>query len=782
MTREMSEELFSHGKNVWGMALFEFLQWANASNDALSKKHDWPVPEYGVLALPPVQRTAVWNPKQVIDLWDSLFRGLPIGSFFLVKRSGGRSAQVRGMRTGDRMVPVGQDGFDLLDGQQRMRAMLLGRMGPVIENRYLWVDLGAEARSHHIRIHLTSASQPFGYQPENGQKLPIADRRKAREHLEQDKTYNELLKKSGHDGAKRSAYDHELFELFLHAMEHPHPAEPPRPHRASPLTYPLHSLLNAWCKGEADGKQGMTALKHVFDSLQGREAPPESRIQQLGAAFRRIADAQVALLQVDPTTFERGNDEGRAHESLLMLFDRIGAGGTRLTDEERLFSIYKHHQPLIHDLVLGTGGIYDKVGRVLPPTKIVASALRIANARSHRKSFEGNTVPDVVTFAREMAEAADEKLPEHRTRLLKQELEELVLANRIHGEGKLVVCFDVLFELLAYERENALGLPRVMRTTLSPQLVQVLLFWVFLVRETAGGDKILKNFREDAIRFVMFWRLCIWNEDKASTHCFELLRSRVPLVGSVLPDLYRDLLTKDYVVPLATPEEMEAYGRHDSSPNWLREEDRFPKKDQAPVDLYRTWWRSHGNFLMWLQRDYLEMRFQDFDPAAGREDDVPYDLDHMCPTADWARNWTTFEAILRQANCLSEDQLRSMRQARSVLGNAIGNFRLIDASQNKGDQDDDILKKMPFVGCDVEPSECDLKSMTEMAFNPDQRAVWRLASGKDKQWDKERLCAFQEAVEERTHWLYRRFYEDLGFERWTESSIQVNRPSSTSET
>ncbi len=455
-----------------------------------------------------------------------------------------------------------------------------------------------------------------------------------------------------------------------------------------------------------------------------------------------------------------------------MLFDRIGAGGTQLTDEERLFSIYKHHQPLIHDLVLG---IYKKVGRVLPPTKIVASALRIANARSHKNSFEGNTVPGVAMFAREMADSGGNELPDNRAKSLKAELAELLFSDRDRGEGTLVGCYDALFDMLAYEENNRLGFPRVMRTTLSPQLVQVLLFWIFLVRETAGSAGALDNFRKDAIRFAMFWRLCVWSEDKASTRCFELLRSKASSVGSVLPDLYRDLLTKGYVVRLATPKEMEDYGRHDSSPNWLREEDRFPKKDQAPTDLYRTWWWSRGSFLMWLQRDYLETQFQDFDPAAGREDDVPYDLDHMCPAADWGRNWTPFEAALRKANCLSEEQVKSMRQARSVLGNSIGNLRLIDASKNREDQDTDIAEKMPFVGCGVEPSEYDLKSMTEMAFNPDQRAIWQQASGKDKQWDRERLCAFQEAVEERACWLYRRFYEDLGFKCWTEPSIQVDR-------
>lgn len=779
--------MFKNDESVCGVSLFNFLDWMRESECFFSRGETGRLTStYGVLALPAVQRTAVWTPKQVVDLWDSLFRGLPIGSFYLVRRSGQDAAQGRGM-AGDAWVkPIGRDGFDLLDGQQRTRAMLLGLMGPMLEERCLWVDLGADAKSHHIRVHLTSASQPFGYQPENGQKLPIADRRKARENLEYNLGYWEdnsksecnsaykgpLLKADG-ESARRRAYDHELFEAFLKSGEQQPAFEPPRPHRASASTYPLHSLLQAWRKGggEESGDRGMEALRAALASR--RVAPPDDRrLKRLDEAFRRVAAAQVALLQVDPATFERGDGAGSTHESLLMLFDRIGAGGTSLTTEERLFSIYKHHQPRIHNLV---NDIYGKVGRVLPPTKIVASALRIANARTHEKTYEGNTVPDVATFAKEMGDPTDQPASNRRTRSLRLELKELLPPDRTHDEGTLVACFGHLFELLRYGRDNKLGLPQVMLTTLSPQLVQVLLFWVFLVYRSAGGANTLQKAREDAIRFAMFWRLCVWNEDRASTHCFESLRARMSLVGSVLPDLYRDLIGTDYVLPLATPDEMERYGWHEPSPNWLGEKDRFLKTESGPArlpELYREWWRSRGKFLMWLQRDYLAPAFESFDPASGREDDVPYDLDHMCPASDWGRYWTPFRAELVRAGCLSEPQIEAMRQARFVLGDAIGNFRLIDASKNRGDGDADIRTKMPFVCGGGEPSPCDQREMAEMAFDPDQRAIWCVASGKNQEWDAERLRVFQEAVEQRTHWLYRRFYEDLGFGIWTKQAAQ----------
>lgn len=88
---------------------------------------------------------------------------------------------------------------------------------------------------------------------------------------------------------------------------------------------------------------------------------------------------------------------------------------------------------------------------------------------------------------------------------------------------------------------------------------------------------------------------------------------------------------------------------------------------------------------------------------------------------------------------------------------------------------------MSFVGGD--PSGLEPAAMAEVAFNPEQRAIWRKASGSDKgvsggskQWDAERLSAFQQAVEQRTFWLYRCFYDELGFERWAAAATQADQP------
>ncbi len=742
----MIDRLFRPGDSVRGMSLFEFLKWAEKSQAILSG-HGEPIDpltsRYGVLALPPVQRTAVWKPTQVVDLWDSMFRGLPIGSFYLVERSGKDNTPRRGLRSDDRTTSCQDDGLDLLDGQQRLRALLLGLLGPKIENRCLWLDLGAEAKSHYVQMYLTSASQPFGYQPETGQKWQPTDRKKAREALESDPRYKALPKLYDKDGCERPIYDYELFGLYYSSAEHGS-AEPTRPYKASDLTCTLHSLLTAWRVGEHAG-DGLKALKQVVQSRGSYDAHIGERLDRLDMAFRHIAEMQVALLKIDPKTFLGKGAGEPADYGLLLLFDRIGAGGTPLTAEERLFSIYKHHEPRIHDLIMGPEGIYTSVGRVLDPTKIVAAALRIANARTHKDDPHlGNAVPDVATFAREMAVAPGSTSGDGRTKTsLRNELEYLLLPSNQSsgGKGALVACFNDLFKLLRYhEKHNRLGFPKVMQTTLPPQLVQILLLWVLRARER-GEEADSARCREEAIRFAMFWRLCVTNEDRASTRCFEVLRSSDLPTAEILHATYDALREQDYVWILPTPEAMEQAHRGEAaSPAWRPEISRFDKAKTGTADVFRAWWGSRDTFLVWLQRDYIEKKFPNFDPTSGREDDVPYDVDHMCPYSDWGRNWTTFWGLLRRAECLTDDELNLMRDARFVLGNAIGNFRLIDAGENRSDGADDILAKMSFVRFGSEPPVGEQDDMVKI--NTVHLSVWSLYIAGWVFWDRQRWRVF----------------------------------------
>lgn len=72
----------------------------------------------GIIALPDLQRPFVWKDKQIRDLFDSLYRGLPTGLIILWE-IGGRN---------DEFKPIGFDKPTspnrlVIDGQQRLTSL-----------------------------------------------------------------------------------------------------------------------------------------------------------------------------------------------------------------------------------------------------------------------------------------------------------------------------------------------------------------------------------------------------------------------------------------------------------------------------------------------------------------------------------------------------------------------------------------------------------------------------------------------------------------------------------
>src|SRR5882724_10282860 len=80
--------------------------------------------DFGEIRLPLMQRDYVWKPKKVTKLLDSLYRGWPIGSFYVWQTQDARHTRERVGRTPPTRPLDGFYGF-LLDGQQRLTSLSL---------------------------------------------------------------------------------------------------------------------------------------------------------------------------------------------------------------------------------------------------------------------------------------------------------------------------------------------------------------------------------------------------------------------------------------------------------------------------------------------------------------------------------------------------------------------------------------------------------------------------------------------------------------------------------
>ena len=112
------------------------------------------------------------------------------------------------------------------------------------------------------------------------------------------------------------------------------------------------------------------------------------------------------------------------------------------------------------------------------------------------------------------------------------------------------------------------------------------------------------------------------------------------------------------------------------------------------------------------------------------------------------------ETAFREAELPNAD-VEKMRHSRHHLGNGIGNLRLVEFSINRADGDAPITRKMAFTKDDAEPIEVE-RDAEDFALDLRSRERWRQASGERLSWSSESLAAFQEAVEQRAIWPYKR--------------------------
>lgn len=742
---------FSGKQTIAGIKLLDLVDWVCASDRVLGGDVGLKPEGMPLIAMPPVQRTAVWRPKQVLDLWDSLMRGLPIGAFYLLD---GASKLVRLRQAGSadkgfQLHNADRLNFALLDGQQRMRAILAGAYGPAEGKLCLWVDLGAEGAKQAPCLRVTSKAQPFGYDGESGNKLRMDQRRNARRLIEACPKKHPLM------CGDRRAYDVDLFDREVKLGDKPI-EKPPRPYVAANdkaftgKTFKLHDLLDAWRRRSSD-TEGVANLRGALPASAQDDTEIGSALLALHEAFKKVEEAQVALLRVDPKHFP---DQTK---TLLDLFARIGAGGTPLSFEERLFSIYKHYVPEIRDAV---DTVHKEAGRVLPPTKIVATALRIANASDGKRPQY--TIPSAGDFAAQMA---GDPASEFRKSL--DGLIPITQAALEYAGGPLSNAFGAVKRLLSHDpgKRDAFWLPDVVLVALPAELWQVLVYWVVRREKSPDTDGNINACREELVRFALFWHFFVWNNEKAARWAFEYLRNAQDVMHFPGPALYRRLIGTEggdrCAYALVDSKEFTERLSKKPDPSWRTDRERFGEgKKRNEVGAH--WWWSGRKVLPWLQRDYITEAFPGYMPLSDHEDDLPYDVDHICPWEDCGNWWSVRERVKALEG--KDALIKRMQDGRDAVGNGIGNLRLVDVPANRGDQDADISCKMPFA-LKADASKEDKTHMARFAFPPEDCAFWKKVSRPDavakRLWDQDRLTAFQQAVEKRAAWLYCRFYDEL---------------------
>lgn len=806
---------FENGIRV--VKVTDWLDWAISTE---TKDGQW------VVVLPMIQRGSVWKPHQVIDLWDTILRGMPFGG--LMASCIPPSSGMQFFRPLDRkLVPLpANGGLSLIDGQQRTLAMLVAwpSVGKQMQRR-IWVDLGEDDNHDHLlRLHLTSESSPMGYERggpsgESIRRMALAERRQANSAYA-DRTTGVHDIKIVHD--EDIAPWHSTLALDLRELI--------ESYRQNESTFLLSVVDQAkgvqkrlaerieLIKGktkpfdEYDSALRQAIIDHlerrakaIREALDVDRTKLERRIRTLANGLKQLFQQHFPIIEVREELMRAEELDEAKDPPLAVLFKRIGTGGTDLKSADYVFSVIKHLNPECHRLVETQLG-NQQIAAIYTATNLVMSAVRITAAKLDPEKDHSKL--DKAQFTRLLRGG---KASSSQGKEVRSFLEEF--NTQIASDGDFVTNLRAVLKTIAYRPRDSetdvgsdghspdIGLPLHALSLVQIPALEVILCWLQTL-QSAKLETLQAN-RLELIRFLLSWHLAVPDATKASRECFkivaktefakfpeQLLFTNLTRSTLALPIRSPTELLQQQVLPIRISEEdeqtaMMVYSsdtvgglrgwRRFVAPTDARLTESERLRQQQTVELYRRWWNLGGGYshtlLLWLQRDYIHHSFVDIPAQPGMEDDTPYDFDHICPYSHWG-DWRG-GAANRLIDFHAEHVKDADHQGHYRLGNAIGNVRVWDSSRNRSDGDRTPSEKLNLMNAGDATGVLRDSAITNFTSGDiaDETQAWILCGPiKDhdhKIWEKTRALAFQKAIELRTFNLYQRFYADLKFAELT---------------
>lgn len=811
MTNTINIGFFSQGIRV--VKITDWLNWATRME---TTTYQWAV------VLPMIQRGSVWKPYQVIDLWDTILRGMPFGGLMAshIPAASGLEFFHPLKRTLVNLPANG--GLSLIDGQQRTLAMLIA--WPAVDQqmqRRIWVDFGEDdGYDHLLRLHFTTESSPMGYQRggPSGQaisRLSLAERRLANATyadrmaaIRTAEPVDTVKLRYLHDDAITPWHSTLALDLRLLIERHQKGAQALRNYVENQAQDAMEKLdKRITCikaKQVPFDKYDDELIGTIISNLKKRVAAIEKcmasreltrRIDTLAKGLECMAQQHFPVIEVPEHFMHVIETDEKKDPPLAVLFKRIGTGGTDLKTSDYVFSVLKHLNPKCHSLV-ETQLKSTQISAIYTPTDLVMSAVRLVAA----KIETGKDQPklDKGQFTRLLRDEKKDPAQDPKKSRFFVEFNQQVGAN-----GAFVKHLQAVLSVIAYkplQKDGTaldIGLPLHALSLVHIPALEVILYW--LQKSKLPLDDTLQDNRYALIRFLLCWHLTVPDGIKATKECFKLL-STGTFVQFPETSLIQTLIEQDLALPMRSPqvlleqqvlpirvtekEEHKAMLVHSSGTvNGLRGWRRFKAhsditmddleriRQEQTVKLYERWWNLRGGYshalLLWLQRDYVDLKFADDSAKPGVEDDTPYDFDHICPASHWY-GWQG-----KQPGKLIEFHAEKVKGADEEgywrIGNAIGNVRVWDSSDNRSDGDTAPTVKLKLN--DI-TNHGDVLRHSAITYETQDGLTNECQAWEDcspakaddpKCWTKPRALAFQKAIELRTFNLYQRFYSDLKF-------------------
>lgn len=529
--------------------------------------------------IPAIQRGLVWKPNQIELLWDSILRQFPIGAFTLSHKD---------------------EKYDLIDGQQRWNAIALG-YNRSDKDCILWFDMMPEnvwkedTTTRRYFIRATTKAHPWGYKAND----------KCDTLNTQEK--NDALREFG---VKENDYEGEI------SLTETYPIE-------SGLPIPL-----CWMIAASDEQSENGFAKCIMDKIEENKASRKfklknedgiisSLIAKYYKVFKRLSCYRVPTIRIELETIEKENGnkgEDGTLSGIEILFNRIGTGGTRITESELMYSAVKAYWPELTKENNRLATLY------MPPHTLISLAFQLVLSTTD-KGIE--RAPSVAKIRKLSGDDG-----------VRDAIEKLYCTD---GNGSIMSHILVTVDHWLTNNDK---IPKVLRTTIARESPEVYLLLMAFAKWKEEGQ-INPMIKEEALfratAYYLHWM--VGDKFGVANNIYKAVANN-PLNewGTIIKRVLLMSCVKGTIIPLMSPEAFRGLFAIEGDKNW-----RPNGNGRGSMPWWPLWETVSYNreMLLYAQREYMCKKFPNYDPA--RQDlwedkNRPWDFDHIIPQ-DWIHKY-----------------------------------------------------------------------------------------------------------------------------------------------
>ena len=601
----------------------------------------WPNEQVSV---PVLQRGLVWNPKQIELFWDSIMRGIPVGSFVICK-----NVENQHRRSTDHSK------CHLLDGQQRANAISLGfanyndPQNP--KKSILWLDINPETlpkdSSRNFLFRITTQAHPWGYNKSDNEGYLSAS------------TIRTFLKEKYRIDVTKNYKRPDPKDLC------PIEANCPVPVSILISAFDGKNINKSRLIGEIEKYSGFwreNALKTLNNEFFD--------LSQIEHGLNNALNCKILALETPDELLKASSQEGNSDESqenitnIEHLFQRLNQQGTRLDGEELIYSLIKAYWPDIAD------AIDDLAKDRMPCSRLINLAFRVVISEENKSLANAMSVSAIRRLAKDDKETG---------------LREKII-NFINCDlGK---CCEKVDAILGVNPQCDWGLPPVLYSEIARNNAELYLLLLLCANKYQNIDE------ETCCRLTGIITYASWfgkDQTAIAKKVYEKIQNEKDLTEDNLCNIIKTEEFQNLFCKIQAPKALNDFidlpNSNEELSSW-RWWSLIADQDENKQNEKQSQWRdvicrikSNKNLLLYAQRQFICERFPDYDPSRKDlwgEHNRPWDYDHILPY------YYTY-------NKKSNNQFLKFCKE---WCNTIGNFRAWPAEDNRSDQKDLAAEKI----------------------------------------------------------------------------------------